>query len=494
MPETQVTAISTDEGIAQDMTRFYNDPLGYVYYAFPWGQKGTRLEEFDGPDKWQIEVLNYIGEQFRLGKYPVQVAIASGHGIGKGALCSWITKWFNTCRAFPLTTVTSNTKAQLLSKTWRELAKWNGMAIDGHWFEWTATTFYFKDPQKAATWKAFAMPWSEQNSEAFAGTHEENVCVQFDEASAVADIIWEVTEGAMTQPGSIWVVLGNPTKTTGRFRECFGKYKHRWKTFQIDSRTAKMTEKKQLERWIEDYGEDSDFVRVRVKGQFPRTSSSQYIGSDIVEEAARRNYEEKEYQYAPIIIGGDPARFGDDQSCIVVRQGLQMLEIYKYRELSTMDFASFIAEVQDKYRHFPVYTFVDVVGIGAGVCDRLTQMGRFVQEVNAGARSTDNKYFNKRAQMYGDTRDWLAKGGAIIDDVELKDDLCGPHYGYNTKMKVQIERKVDMKSRGLSSPDCGEALIHTFAFKVNMLEGNEFTEDNRFEHRQTRRTHSRTGY
>jgi len=139
MPEGQ--AISTDEGIAQDMTRFYNDPLGYVYYTFPWGRKGTRLEEFDGPDEWRIEVLKDIGEKFRNKEYPVQIAVVSGHGIGKGALSSWIIGWFMSCRAFPLIVVTSNTKTQLLSKTWRELSKWNNLAINGHWFEWTATTF-----------------------------------------------------------------------------------------------------------------------------------------------------------------------------------------------------------------------------------------------------------------------------------------------------------------------------------------------------------------
>src|ERR1039458_1186404 len=89
----------------------------------------------------------------------------------------------------------------------------------------------------------------------------------------------------------IWLAFGNPTQNTGRFRECFGKFKHRWKTFQIDSRTVEGTNKEQINKWIDDYGEDSDFVRVRVRGEFPRAGSSQFIASDVV---AARSEERRE--------------------------------------------------------------------------------------------------------------------------------------------------------------------------------------------------------
>ena len=104
----------------------------------------------------------------------------------------------------------------------------------------------------------------------------------FDEASSIPDVIWETTEGALTDKDTeiIWGVFGNPTRNTGRFRECFagGRFQHRWQPRQVDSRTARLTNKEEIAEWINDYGEDSDFVRVRVKGIFPRAGSMQFVG------------------------------------------------------------------------------------------------------------------------------------------------------------------------------------------------------------------------
>ncbi len=279
--------ISPDEQLVQILAEFVYDPLGYVYFNWGWD-----FEAGEGPDKWQADVLNDIGEAMRLaaaGQYgeaeekmaSVRIAVASGHGIGKSALISWILKWFAATRPHPQIVVTANTKNQLETKTWRELAKWNKKARDGHLFKWTATRFSREGHHE--TWFAAAIPWSKEKSEAFAGTHEAHVLFLFDEASIIDDIIWEVAEGAMTTPGTLWVAFGNPTQNTGRFRECFGKFRHRWITRQIDSRSAKMVNQAQVQQWIEDYGEDSDFVRVRVKGWFPRASVAQFIPSDVVE-------------------------------------------------------------------------------------------------------------------------------------------------------------------------------------------------------------------
>src|SRR5207342_2270793 len=129
-----------------------------------------------------------------------------------------------------------------------------------------------------------AVPWRADRPEAFAGTHEQHVLILMDEASAIADLIWETTEGAMTTPGALWLAFGNPTRSSGRFKECFagGRFAHRWQTTQVDSRTAKMADQAQIEQWLTDYGEDSDFVRVRVKGLFPRQAVGQFIGEDLI--------------------------------------------------------------------------------------------------------------------------------------------------------------------------------------------------------------------
>lgn len=449
---------------ADTMGAFFSKPTEFVYFAFPWGE--GLLKDEAGPDDWQKDLLDELGRGSMTPEQAIQIAVASGHGIGKTAFIAWVILWFMSTRVNPQIVTTANTKTQLETKTWRELAKWhNLLKYPEHrgMFEWTATKFYLKD--RPATWAASAIPWSKEKSEAFAGTHDENVLVLFDEASLIDDVIWEVTEGAMTTPGAIWIAFGNPTRNTGRFRECFGRFKHRWITRQIDSRTAKKTNNAQIEQWISDYGEDSDFVRVRVKGQFPRASSMQFIPTDLVEASLGKVYHESEYMHAPKILGVDVARFGDDQSVIQRRQGLMAFAPKKFRELDNMTLAGVVANEIKDFK--PDAVFIDQ-GAGTGVIDRLRQLGYDVIEVPFGSSSSSKKYFNKRAEMWGLMRDWLTQGGALPDDQEILLDLIGPEYGFSASDAIQLERKEDMKKRGLSSPDCGDALALTFAHPVHV--------------------------
>lgn len=453
--------------LIQDIAKFYDNPLGFVKYVFSWGEGSLKDQEID---KWQADTLIVIGDAVKSGatlnealSEAIRLAIASGHGIGKTAFVSWIILWFISTREFPQIVVTSNTANQLSAKTWRELAKWHRLSINKHWFEWTATKFYHK--QYPDTWFASAIPWSINNSEAFAGTHEKHVLVIYDEASGIHDQIWEVTEGAMTTPGAMWLAFGNPTKNTGRFRECFGKFKHRWITRQIDSREAKQASLKQIQQWVDDYGEDSDFVRVRVRGVFPRAGSNQFIGADIVE--ACRKYVAEGYESLEKLLAVDVARFGDDQSVIKRRQGRKVWPAKKYRGLDTMALASKVVEEIDDYN--PDAVFIDGVGVGAGVVDRVKQLrpSANIIEVNAGATPNDpEKYFNKAAEMWGLMRDYLKAGADLDDDNELLEELQAREYGFSPKQQIQLEKKSDMKARGLSSPDVADSLALTFAEKI----------------------------
>lgn len=456
---------------------FTHDPLGFVLAAFPWGEPGPLLNE-SGPRAWQADVLNAIGESLANGatigealQAAVQVAVASGHGVGKSALVAWLILWaMSTC---PKTrgVVTANTDGQLKTKTWPEVTKWHGMAINRHWFNCAATSLHaIGDEEK--TWRVDAIPWSENNTEAFAGLHNKGsrILVIFDEASAIADKIWEVTEGALTDEDTeiVWAAFGNPTRNTGRFRECFGRLKHRWHHKQIDSRTVDGTNKDQLDKWINDYGEDSDFARVRIKGQFPRAGSNQFISSDVVSNA--KSVDAHCIPSDPLILGCDPARFGDDETVIWLRQGRDARSIpcTSLRGSDTMATAAHIVAIVQRLK--VDHVFIDETGVGGGVVDRCRQLGITVTGVNNGSASdypVDGELVhNKAAEMWARGRAWLKAGGAIPDDSDLMQQLEGREYGFNEKNCIVLERKADMKKRGLSSPDRADALFLTLAYPV----------------------------
>ena len=453
--------LALDDALATEMSKFYADPYGFVMFAFPWGERGTPLEHYTGPDSWQREQLQRIGERLT-GDIDsiIYEAVASGHGIGKSAQTSFIILWAMSTRPHLNCVVTANTLNQLTTKTWRELAVWHKRLINAHWFEWTATKFMHRDHPE--TWFASATPNSEHNSEAFAGLHAEHVLIIFDEASAIPDAIWNVTMGAMTTPGAMWFVYGNPTRNSGRFRECFGSMKHRWNGQQIDSRTCSMTDKKQLNEWAADYGEESDFYRVRVRGQFPHAGEQQFISAEIVANAVAREVEVP--KGAPKLMGVDVARFGTDSSVICRRHGRKAEQFLSFHGMDTMDLASRVAQEIELYK--PDAVFIDGVGIGAGVVDRLRQLKYDVIEVQAGARPDPenvDKVVNKRAEMWMRTKEWLETAD-IPAEQQLIDDLTGIEYGFDARMRLQLEKKADMKKRGLASPDWAEALIMTFAY------------------------------
>jgi hypothetical protein len=285
--------LSPEHRLLEDLAALSGDPLEFVRYAFPWAEPGTELATSEGPEPWQVDLLSAIRDGLLTPERAIQQAIASGHGIGKSAFVSWLILWGISTFEDTRGVVTANTETQLKTKTWAELAKWYRMFIGRELFKLTATAIFSVDPAHERTWRIDMVRWSEHNPEAFAGLHNQGkrILVVFDEASAIHDVIWETTEGALTDRDTqiIWFVAGNPTKNTGRFRGCFdGPQARFWQTRAIDSRTVSFTNKEQIARWIEAYGEDSDFARVRVKGMFPRAGSMQFISSEIVAEAALR--------------------------------------------------------------------------------------------------------------------------------------------------------------------------------------------------------------
>ena len=476
-----------------------DDPLKFVSFLFPWGQKNTPLENFSGPRKWQREVLRDIGEHIKQnnGKIDFNVlrmAVSSGRGIGKSALVSWLVIWMLSTRIGSTTIVSANSETQLRSVTWAEITKWLALSLNSHWFEVSATRvmpakwlteLVERDLKKGTRyWGVEGRLWSEENPDAYAGVHNfDGVMLIFDEASGISDAIWAVAAGFFTEntPNRFWMAFSNPRRNTGYFYEAFNAKRDFWRNKVVDARSVEGTDKAVYEQIIQEYGPDSVQAHVEVYGEFPSAGDDQFIPVYLVDDATQRpRYKDAS---APIIIGVDPARFGADATVIAVRQGRDLNVIKRYRGDDTMEIVGRVIEAIEEFN--PTLVVIDEGGLGAGIVDRLKeQRYKQVKGVNFGNKSTKPiMYGNKRAEMWGNMREWL-KTASVPTDKLLKSDLTSPKVKPDSKGTIFLEGKKEMKARGLASPDAADAIAVTFAYPV----GTRTPVD-----KQIRRSYGRSG-
>ena len=481
-----------EQQIILQMLEFADDPEAFVMFAFPWGKPNSPLEHFAGPRTWQLKALRkmraHILENHRktsLGIDPelLQLARASGRGIGKSAFLAWVALWLFSCVPASTVIVSANTEQQLKSTTFPEIRKWATMAIHSRWFEHNAMSLrpaeWLIDSMKRTTeyddayWYIQARLWSEEAPDAFAGVHSQRgMAVLFDEASGIASCIWPVTQGYFTDKTvhRFWIAISNPRNPSGEFFECFHGNRVAWDHENIDARTVVENDQSLYNNIIRQYGDDSDQARVEVYGQFPRQGDYQFIGRGEVEDASNR--EVFDDIGAPLLMGVDPARFGNDQAVIAFRQGRDArgVSFEKYKKCSVVELAEHCARAIDKYK--PDACFVEGDGVGGGVADILKASGDNIVEVKVGGGAQDKEmYANHRVELWGRMRDWLGTA-AIPDDKELMEDLCAPLYEYSLKGQLKLEPKDKMKKRGYASPDSGDALAMTFSRTISRKDSN----------------------
>lgn len=224
-------------------------------------------------------------------------------------------------------------------------------------------------------------------------------------------------------------------------------------------------------------GDDTQFMQ-----EYPCTAAEAFVAAkrdsliavnNIL--AARKNRDLVPDLRLPLVIGCDPARYGDDRTAIVWRRGRVVSRIRTMSKKSTMQIAGILAKIitEDK----PAKVFIDIVGLGAGVYDRLEELGHDNIVVAVQASETadeDERYRNKRAEMWVRMRDWFAaKPVRIPDSDELQADLVEPGYSYDSNSRYLIESKEQIKKRGGLSPDISDALSLTFAEIVGPLKVEE---------------------
>ncbi len=423
------------------------------------------------PDEWQKAVLN------DLVKYP-KVSVRSGQGVGKTALEAGAIIWFLVCRPYSRVIATAPTMQQLYDVLWAEIAKWLNDSLVKNLLKWTKTKVCMigDDERWFATAKTATKPENMQ------GFHEEHMLIVVDEASGVADPIMEAILGTLSGDDNKLLMCGNPNRLEGVFYDSHNSDRDKFKVHKVSSMDSTRTSKDNIDMLLKKYGADSDVARVRIFGDFPKGALDSLISMETVELACSSRIEESEITTSNVLhIGCDVARFGDDKTVITPRIATKVFPFAKYSKKSTMETAGNVIltckEYMKKYQNLKRCMIkIDDTGVGGGVTDRLREvvseerLPYTIIPVNNGSAATDDYYANLGSQIWGEVRDLLEENfsnmmqgekKAVIElpyDDEMIKQLSNRRKKITSSGKIQLERKEEMKKRGVGSPDIADSI------------------------------------
>lgn len=426
-------------------------------------------------------------------------SVRSGHGIGKSAVEAWSVIWFMVTRPFPKIPCTAPTQHQLYDILWAEISKWmRGNPALKKDLIWTQEKLYMSGQPEE--W--FAVPRTATNPEALQGFHADHVLYIIDEASGVSDKVFEPVLGAMTGPDAKLLMMGNPTRLSGFFYDSHHKNRGSYSAIHVDGRDSIRVSKKFVNQIIEMFGEDSDVFRVRVAGEFPKSTPDSFIAMEWCEQATKLSIEPLEQR---IDIGIDVARYGDDSSVLYpVFDKQKSDKIEQYNHNRTTEIAGYavimVKRYAMEYREASIHVKVDCDGLGVGVYDNLEeQKDRIIDDIwedrcredgldpkdahqwdacqrvpkpdlhivechfggSGGKVDEDDpvEYANSTGLMWGAVRKALKAGALQIPENDtLMTQLSNRKYRVNKDGRIELERKEEMKKRGLKSPDMADAL------------------------------------
>lgn len=422
------------------------------------------------PDVWQVETLDALATN-------AKVSVRSGQGVGKTALEAWAVIWYLCCRPNPKVICTAPTRQQLHDVLWAEIAKWLEGTLVKNFLKWTKTKVYMVGYEE----RWFATARTATKPENMQGFHEDFMLFVVDEASGVADNIMEAILGTLSGAENKLLMCGNPTRTSGVFYDSHHRDRVDYHTLKVSSYDSRRTNKENIASLLRKYGEESDVVRVRVHGDFPKSEPDTFISLEKVELATMQEvYLDDDGnlsipEEAPLEIGVDVSRYGDDETVIAPRIGNLVPFLETYSKQDTMATAGHVIRLAKdlmlKYGRPSCTVKVDDDGVGGGVTDRLREVvkeeGLYIDIIdchNGGTALNPENYFNWGSESWATIRSYLHDGDIQIpDDEDLIGQLSTRKYRVTSKGKIQLESKDDMKKRGLRSPDRADALVLAFA-------------------------------
>ena len=413
-----------------------------------------------------------------------EIAVKSCHAVGKSWIGARVVAWFLTSFVNSVVWTTAPTGRQVRNILWREIraaiknsdTHLGGEVLKERW-------------ELGEKW--FGFGFATDQPEAFQGLHSESgyILGVVDEASGVDDKILEAAESTLTSEFAKLLTLGNPNVNSGYFAKQFkrkGVIKITISCFDTPNfianniRTVEDLRNCDVDKMVvvashlitvrfaknilEKYGPESNNFRVRCLAEFPLQGADTLISLGLLEKARHR--EVLLDPSADIVIACDPARFGDDRTAIIVRQGkkvLRKLIITHYRTTAVS------GQIIALKKEFPKARIkIEVNGLGAGIVDEVHEWAvtnncaKDVIEINVNYKAINEKeYANLRTEMYFNLRDWLAD--AEIPDDEDFLEVAEIKYHYTSKGQNQLESKDDIKKRIGKSPDVGDAMAISLA-------------------------------
>jgi len=412
------------------------------------------------PDAWQETMLNHIAKGER------RISVRSGHGVGKSTGASWAIIWYLLLRYPVKVVVTAPTSSQLYDALFAELKRWVKELPPTlrDMLEVKQDRIEVKEAQTEAF--VSARTSRAEQPEALQGVHSENVMLIGDEASGIPEQVFEAAAGSMSGHNAVTLLLGNPVRSSGFFYDTHNRLSGDWVTMKVSCVDSPRVSEAYVEEMKARYGEESNAYRIRVLGEFPRSDDDTVIPMELLELAKHRDVEAS--QHAKLIWGLDVARFGGDRSALSKRQGNALVEPTKtWKNLDLMQLTGAVVAEWEALpsSQRPHEILVDSIGLGAGVVDRLRELGLPVRGINVSeSPAMGQTYKNLRAELWYKTKAWFeARDCRIPSDEELVAELATVRYFFTSNGKIQIESKDDIRKRGLRSPDKADSLVLTFA-------------------------------
>lgn len=410
------------------------------------------------PQAWQAKALKAIAENDR-------VAIKSGHGVGKTAFESWVVLWWLMTHYPCKVAVTANSAHQLSDVLWTEIDRWARNMPQA--FKDLLDFKSDKISLRGATDSfAVARTSRRENPESLAGFHSPHMLFVVEEASGVPNVIFETASGALSTPGAKIIMCGNPTRSDGYFYDAFHSDRDKWHCITVSCEEGDYVDPKFIDEMAAKYGAESNVFRVRVLGEFPTQSDDVLLPLHLVEEAVTRDVEAG--PTTPVVWGLDVARFGGDRSALAKRQGNVLIEPIKtWQNKDLMELAGIVLSEYDAvpYSKRPQAIYIDAIGLGAGLADRLRELDMPAVAVSVSETASLKDRFNRlRDELFWSCREWFeARDCKIPSDDTLIAELTGVRYKYLSTGKLKVESKDEMKRRGQRSPDVADAFVLSFA-------------------------------